>query len=113
MQEEEGAFVACTFWMVNAVVHTGQIGAATALMERAVCLVSELGLLSEQIEPNGGSFLGISRKGCLTWLSSTPLRRWWVPGPLDSRRPTDGTGLFHENGIAARRCRYLLSDHFY
>jgi GH15 family glucan-1,4-alpha-glucosidase len=58
MQEEEGAFVACTFWMVNALIHTGQVGAARALMERAVRLVSELGLLSEQVDPNDGSFLG-------------------------------------------------------
>jgi len=58
MQEEEGAFVACTFWMVDALVRVGRREAASSLMERAVRLVGELGLLGEQIDPRDGSFLG-------------------------------------------------------
>jgi len=58
MREEEGAFVACTFWMVDALVRTGRLNDATSLMGRAVRLVSELGLLAEQMDPSDGSFLG-------------------------------------------------------
>ena len=58
MQDEEGAFVACSFWMVHALVSTHQAARAAALMDRSVALVSEVGLLAEQIDPVDGSFLG-------------------------------------------------------
>lgn len=57
-EKEEGAFVACTYWMVEALVHTGQPSRATALMDEAVRLVNDVGLLSEQIDPLTGEFLG-------------------------------------------------------
>ncbi len=58
MEREEGAFVACTFWMVDALVRTWQIDRARRLMDEAVELVSDLGLLSEQMDPRDSSFLG-------------------------------------------------------
>jgi GH15 family glucan-1,4-alpha-glucosidase len=58
MEQEEGTFVACTFWMVEALVYIGDLVQATSLMEEAVALTSELGLLAEQIDPADGSFLG-------------------------------------------------------
>jgi GH15 family glucan-1,4-alpha-glucosidase len=54
----EGAFVACTFWMVQALVHSGQTARAVGLMEEAVGLCNDLGLLSEQIDRTSGAFLG-------------------------------------------------------
>ena len=38
MDEEEGAFVACSFWMVDALVRTGQTERARQLMEGTVAL---------------------------------------------------------------------------
>ena len=58
MRDEEGAFVACSFWMVHALVNTHQPGRAAVLMDRTVALASELGLLSEQIDAADGTFLG-------------------------------------------------------
>lgn len=58
MQDEEGAFVACTFWLIDALALTGQIERACHLMDRAVGLTNDLGLLSEQIDPESGEFLG-------------------------------------------------------
>ncbi len=58
MEAEEGAFVACTFWMVEALVHTGQVDRARRLMEEAVELTNDVGLLAEQIDPATGAFLG-------------------------------------------------------
>lgn len=58
MDKEEGAFVACTFWMVEALAYTGQVDRATELMDQAVALTNDLGLLSEQIDPKTGAFLG-------------------------------------------------------
>ena len=54
----EGAFVACTFWMVQALVLSGQSARAECLMEEAVGLCNDLGLLSEQIDRASGAFLG-------------------------------------------------------
>ncbi len=58
MDQEEGAFVACSFWMVDALVQTGQNERARRLMDDVVALVNDVGLLSEQINPDTGAFLG-------------------------------------------------------
>ncbi len=58
MQDVEGAFVACSFWMVHALASTHQVERAVALMDRSVALASDLGLLSEQIDADDGTFLG-------------------------------------------------------
>ncbi|MGH9918721.1 MAG: glycoside hydrolase family 15 protein, partial [Nitrososphaerales archaeon] len=58
MEKEEGAFVACTFWLVSALVHVGQVDRARGLMEEAVRLTNDVGLFSEQIDPLTGEFLG-------------------------------------------------------
>jgi GH15 family glucan-1,4-alpha-glucosidase len=55
---EEGAFVACTFWLVNALVLNGQRDAARELMDDAVGLVNDVGLLAEQVDPGSGQMLG-------------------------------------------------------
>lgn len=55
---EEGAFVACTFWMVEALSYTGQTEAADKLMRQAVGLTNDVGLLAEQIDVGSGAFLG-------------------------------------------------------
>ena len=55
---EEGAFVACTFWMVEALALTGQCDDASELMGRAVNLVNDLGLLAEEVDVGSGAFLG-------------------------------------------------------
>ena len=58
VDREEGAFVACSFWMVDALVRTDQIGRARRLMDDTVALANSVGLLSEQIDPDTGAFLG-------------------------------------------------------
>jgi GH15 family glucan-1,4-alpha-glucosidase len=58
MEREEGAFVACSFWMVEALVHTGQLDRANQLMGAAVALANDVGLFAEQIDPDTGQFLG-------------------------------------------------------
>jgi GH15 family glucan-1,4-alpha-glucosidase len=53
MRDEENAFLACSFWMVEAMALTGRLDDAAELMEGAVGVASDLGLYSEEMEPGG------------------------------------------------------------
>jgi GH15 family glucan-1,4-alpha-glucosidase len=55
---EEGAFLPCTFWLIDAMARSGQIAEAEQMLADAVGLGGELGLLSEEIDPSNGEMLG-------------------------------------------------------
>jgi GH15 family glucan-1,4-alpha-glucosidase len=54
----EGAFLICSFWLVDALLFTGRADEARALFERLLPLANDLGLYAEQVQPADGSFLG-------------------------------------------------------
>jgi GH15 family glucan-1,4-alpha-glucosidase len=58
MQEEENAFLACSFWMVEAMALTGRLDEAAALMDEAVGVGSDLGLYTEEMEPGTHAMRG-------------------------------------------------------
>jgi GH15 family glucan-1,4-alpha-glucosidase len=54
----EGAFLACSFWLVDAYAYSGRRKEAEALFERLIGLRNDLGLLSEEYEPTSGRLIG-------------------------------------------------------
>ena len=54
----EGLFLACSFWMVDALHLGGRQKEATALFERLLDLRNDVGLLSEEWDPVSGRLLG-------------------------------------------------------
>ncbi|HLJ98845.1 MAG TPA: glycoside hydrolase family 15 protein, partial [Streptosporangiaceae bacterium] len=59
----EGAFVACSFWMIDALTRGGQRSAAHELWHDLVKGASDLGLFAEEIDPASGAFLGNTPQG--------------------------------------------------
>ncbi|MGI4861074.1 MAG: glycoside hydrolase family 15 protein [Janthinobacterium lividum] len=58
-QDEEGCFLACTFWMVEARALLGQTEQARAAFDRAVAgLDRGVGIYSEMVDPDSGAYLG-------------------------------------------------------
>jgi GH15 family glucan-1,4-alpha-glucosidase len=54
----EGAFLACSFWLVNALNLIGEHDEAVSIFDRLLTLRSDLGLLSEEYDPRYGRQVG-------------------------------------------------------
>jgi len=54
----EGAFLACSFWMVACLYLIGRRQDAVAMFERLLALQNDMGLLSEEYDPVAGRMLG-------------------------------------------------------
>jgi len=54
----EGAFLPCSFWLVDNYALAGRVDEATALFERLVGLVNDVGLLSEEYDVRAGRQVG-------------------------------------------------------
>lgn len=55
---DEGAFLICSFWLVDNLAMTGYVGRAHDELARLMGYGNDLGLFSEQINPTTGEFLG-------------------------------------------------------
>ncbi len=55
---DEGAFLLCSFWLVDNLIGQGRIGEAEELYASLCARASPLGLLPEQIDPSTGEFMG-------------------------------------------------------
>jgi alpha,alpha-trehalase len=55
---DEGAFLLCSFWLVDNLAAQGRVEDAERLYASLCARASPLGLLSEQIDPSTGAFMG-------------------------------------------------------
>jgi GH15 family glucan-1,4-alpha-glucosidase len=54
----EGAFLACSFWLVEALCHLGEVEEAGELFESLCARSNDVGLFAERIDPGSGRHLG-------------------------------------------------------
>ena len=58
LQGEEGCFLMCSFWLVDALAHAGRVEDAQRYFEHMLSFGSSLGLFSEEADPRTGELLG-------------------------------------------------------
>jgi GH15 family glucan-1,4-alpha-glucosidase len=58
IEEPEGVFLACSFWLVDCLAQLGRAADARALFERLLALRNDVGLLAEEYDPAGKTMLG-------------------------------------------------------
>ena len=95
LSSDEGVFLACSFWLVDAYVLLGRIADARRLFERLLTLCNDVGLLSEEYDPRTSRFLGnfpqalshialINSAFNLNEAAKPAIQR--ADGPMDNRR---------------------------
>ena len=88
LKGSEGAFIACSFWLVIGLKLIGRTEEATDLFERLLALCNDVGLLSEEYDPKAKRMLGNFPQAlshiALVQAAFT-LSGQWSPQPYDPR----------------------------
>jgi alpha,alpha-trehalase len=88
---DEGAFLLCSFWLVENLVGQGRLDEAEDLYASLCAQASPLGLLSEQIDPSTGELIGnlpqaFSHIGVIPSGVALARAREWSSRPLARER---------------------------
>jgi GH15 family glucan-1,4-alpha-glucosidase len=89
----EGAFLACSFWLVDNYILQGRYEDAQRLFERLLARCNDVGLLAEEFDPASGRMLGnfpqaYSHVGLINCALGLSRRT----GPAEERAATRSTG---------------------
>ncbi|HEY9327160.1 MAG TPA: glycoside hydrolase family 15 protein [Streptomyces sp.] len=98
LKGDEGSFILCSFWLVDALALIGRVDEAQALFERLLALRSDLGLLAEEYDPvqqrqlgnfpQAFSHMGLIQSARLLHLLSTQSSPPRVPVAVPAPRST-------------------------
>jgi GH15 family glucan-1,4-alpha-glucosidase len=95
MEEEEGAFLACSFWAAEAAAGNDEADAAAAIVEGALSHANDVGLMAEQVDPASGELLGNFPQGLshLAFLNAAASHAEAAGAGTDTRPGTGGAPL--------------------
>ena len=82
----EGAFLMCSFWLVDALLSTGRGEEAEALFDRLCGLGNDVGLFAEEADPTTGAHLGNTPQAFthLALIASAVNLELWRKGGMDA-----------------------------
>jgi GH15 family glucan-1,4-alpha-glucosidase len=83
----EGVFLACTFWLADALVQRGERARAERLFERLLTLRNDLGLLAEEYDPVAHRLLGNFPQGFSHVALVTTAHNLYRPTTAAAERP--------------------------
>ncbi len=89
----EGAFLACSFWLVDCLHMQGRVAEARMMFERLLSLRNDLGLLSEEYDPRAGRLVGNFPQAFshIALISTAMNLSAMHTGPAEKRQDDDGT----------------------
>jgi GH15 family glucan-1,4-alpha-glucosidase len=101
LPEGEGAFLACSFWLVDNYVLQGRHAEARQLFERLLSRCNDVGLLAEEFEPLSGRMLGnFPQAYSHVGLINCALNLSRQSGPAQERAESEVSPAFTPNGGA-------------
>jgi GH15 family glucan-1,4-alpha-glucosidase len=86
LPEGEGAFLACSFWLVANYILQGRYAQARNLFERLLARCNDVGLMAEEFDPQSGRMLGnFPQAYCHVGIINCALNLSRQKGPVEQR----------------------------